>query len=148
MSQNQTTGPRPALFQGAALAVAFWASLLLTGGTALGAQPEDGKEVFLKKNCSHCHSVMSEGIERGNASKNMQGSDLSDVGSQYTRDEMLIYLKRGDVLPDNPVVRTEAVDKGEHWKTFWGSAEEAEALVEWLLGLRLEKQTDEATSQE
>lgn len=74
------------------------ALLLVPGTTPVPAVELDGKDLFLRANCPHCHSVAAQSIERSGPSSvllpdgsatldlsNESWVDLSSVGNQLRR---------------------------------------------------------------
>lgn len=84
-----------------------------------------GREVFTRKNCSHCHALAAAGIARSGADEKMFGPDLSGVGLRFEAGALAAYLRRGD-----------RVNGRRHWKSFWGEEADLVALAAWLEGFR------------
>ena len=84
-----------------------------------------GREVFTRKNCSHCHSIAVAGIVRTGDDAKMFGPDLSDVGLHFEEGGLAAYLRSG-----------QRVKGRRHWKSFWGEEADLAALAAWLEGLR------------
>lgn len=82
----------------------------------------DGKQIFVDKKCTSCHSVESAGIE---ATKKSGAVDLSKAGDGVEADFMTKYL-----------LKEEKIDDKAHKTKFNGTDEELKALVDWLLTLK------------
>lgn len=82
-----------------------------------------GKKIFIDNKCNICHTVNSVGIE----SKKSDATDLSNVGAELKKDDMIKYLKKEMKLNDK-----------KHKTAFKGSDEDLEKLVEWLITLKAE----------
>jgi len=131
------------------LAIVLAAFVALLGlWPAAEARAEDGKQVFLKKECNECHTVESAGIaklpakddeaeadeEEGEEEDDTKPPDLSGVGKKHDRDWIAKFIQKK--------IET---DKGKkHRKRFKGSQAELEALLGFLAGL----QTPAASSSE
>jgi mono/diheme cytochrome c family protein len=106
-----------------ALAVVF--SLLLPGALFADA----GRKVFMDHNCHRCHSVKAEGIDMvaGDVDddEDTDGGDLSDIGNQYDRRFLAMYL-----------IKRESIDGKEHQRRFRGEREELAAIANWLESLK------------
>lgn len=94
--------------------------VLLTPATA---DAQDGKAAFLENRCNVCHSVESQEIEK---SSKMAGPDLSDAGNMVESAEWL----KGFLLKENET------DAGAHKKTWSGTDEQLDAIVNWLMTLK------------
>lgn len=82
-----------------------------------------GKKIFVDNKCNMCHIIKSAGIE----SKKSDATDLSNVGAEMKKDDMIKYLKKEMKLNDKV-----------HKTAFKGSDEELTKLVEWLSTLKTE----------
>jgi len=82
-----------------------------------------GKKIFIDNKCNMCHTVKSAGIE----SKKSDATDLSNVGAEMKKDDMIKYLKKEMKLNDK-----------DHKTAFKGSDEDLKKLVEWLSTLKAE----------
>ena len=91
--------------------------------TTLAAQDAAGKTAFLENKCNMCHSVESQGIEK---TTKMVAPDLSDAGNMVESAEWL----KGFLLKENET------DAGAHKKTWTGTDEQLEAIIDWLTGLK------------
>ena len=89
----------------------------------LAAQDAAGKTAFLENKCNMCHSVESQGIEK---TTKMVAPDLSDTGNLVESAEWL----KGFLLKENET------DAGAHKKTWTGTDEQLEAIIDWLTGLK------------
>ncbi len=86
----------------------------------------DGKQIFLDKKCTTCHSVELVGIE---STKKSGANDLSTVGDIIEADFMTKYL-----------LKEEKIDDKAHKTKFNGTDEELKALVDWLLTLKAKEE--------
>lgn len=82
-----------------------------------------GKKIFVDNKCNMCHTIKSVGIE----SKKSDATDLSNVGAEMKKDDMIKYLKKEMKLNDKV-----------HKTAFKGTDEELMKLVEWLSTLKTE----------
>lgn len=82
-----------------------------------------GKKIFVDNKCNMCHIIKSAGIE----SKKSDATDLSNVGAEMKKDDMIKYLKKEMKLNDKV-----------HKTAFKGTDEELTKLVEWLSTLKTE----------
>jgi len=82
-----------------------------------------GKKIFIDNKCNMCHTVKSAGIE----SKKSDAIDLSNVGAEMKKDDIIKYLKKEMKLNDK-----------DHKTAFKGSDEDLKKLVEWLSTLKAE----------
>lgn len=81
----------------------------------------DGKQIFVDKKCSTCHTVTSQNI----TSKKKDASDLSEAGKEGNADFLAKYLNK-----------KEKIDGKEHKAAFKGTEQELKVLSEWLAGLK------------
>jgi len=86
----------------------------------------DGKQIFLDKKCTMCHSIESAGIE---STKKSGANDLSTVGNNVEADFITKYL-----------LKEEKNDDKAHKTKFNGTDEELKALVDWLLTLKAKEE--------
>jgi len=98
----------------------------------------DGREVFERKNCRHCHSVASLEIERTGEQEKQWGPDLSGLGERLDEEEIAELLRRGDPLARGT----------RHWKKFWGDDPELLALAQWLATLEAVGEVDAGAARE
>ena len=87
------------------------------------ANAQDGKAAFLENKCNVCHSIESQEIEK---TTKMVAPDLSDAGNMVESAEWL----KGFLLKENET------DAGAHKKTWGGSDEQLDAIVNWLVTLK------------
>ena len=109
---------------------------------AAASAAEDGKQIFLKKECNECHTVKAAGIEKlpakegGAKGDEEEGEeageeetkppDLSGVGKEHDHDWIAKWLQK-----------KVANDKGKkHRKRFKGSDAELDALASFLATLK------------
>ena len=83
-----------------------------------------GQAAFLENKCNTCHSVDSAGIAK--KSKKMKGRDLSDVGNRIESTEWL----------NGFLLKEQEKDGNKHKKTWKGTDEELDAIIEWIAGLK------------
>lgn len=95
------------------------ASLLVAATPALAA---DGAQVFQDLKCNTCHAVPAAGIE-AKLSK-VPGGNLPKEGASHDAAWYTGFLKKEIQL-----------DGKDHKKSFKGSDEELQAVVDWLVGL-------------
>lgn len=105
----------------------FQTPSLASSGRGEASRTPDGREVFDRKNCQHCHAVSSIGLERTGTQEKQWGPDLSGLSERFTEEEILEFLRRGE-----PLDRQEG---RQHWKSFWGQEDELQALADWLMKL-------------
>jgi len=105
----------------------LYALILLLGLVVLltpaAANAQDGKAAFLENRCNVCHTVESQEVEK---TSKMAGPDLSDAGNMVESADWL----RGFLMKEN---ETEA---GKHKKTWSGTDEQLQAIINWLMGLK------------
>jgi mono/diheme cytochrome c family protein len=99
----------------------FLASGIVTASSALAA---DGKELFLAQKCNLCHSVDSQGIAKTNAK--MKAPDLSNAGGMVESADWVKSFLKKEVKKDGKA----------HTKEFKGSAEELDAVAQWIVSLK------------
>jgi len=116
------------------------------------AETRTGKQIFLNHKCNKCHAISVEGILKtkkkksasaskskpkkksigfdddfgGSAHKKKGAPDLSGVGNRHEADWMKQWLKK-KIRKDNGK---------KHKKTFKGSDEDFETLIQYLVGLK------------
>lgn len=100
----------------------------IDGINAHSLQP-DAVKLFVDNKCNSCHSVKTYNIEVKN--KNTKAPDLSNIGSQRTPDFLIKYLKK----------EIEIAGK-KHCVTFLGNEGELAELVEWMVSLRNNEETE------
>jgi len=95
--------------------VALFISMTLVAG--------DGKDMFVEKRCTRCHSIESQGVEYTGSK---EAHDLSEAGKAgLDKAAMKTYLMK------------ESEHNGKkHKLKFKGEDAELEALVDWLLTLK------------
>jgi len=86
-------------------------------------QKLDGKQVFIDNKCTMCHSVTSMEI----TSKKENAVDLSNIGSDMKAELLKSYL-----------MKEAKINEKEHKLKFKGTEEELNALVDWLMTLKIE----------
>jgi cytochrome c2 len=86
-------------------------------------QKLDGKQIFLDNKCNSCHTVNSMEI----TSKKEGAQDLSNAGSVGNAELLKSYLLKESKINDK-----------EHKMKFKGTNEELNALVDWLVTLKIE----------
>lgn len=105
----------------------LYALILVLGFVALltpaTANAQDGKAAFLENRCNVCHTVESQEVEK---TSKMAGPDLSDAGNMVESAEWL----KGFLLKENET------DAGAHKKTWGGSEEQLDAIINWLMTLK------------
>lgn len=84
----------------------------------------DGKQIFVDKKCSTCHSVTSQGL----TSNNKKAVDLSNAGKSGNAEFIAKYLNK-----------TEKINGKEHKAAFKGTEKEAQTLTQWLASLKDKK---------
>ena len=106
------------------------AAIALLGALATGeraqsqdAEPAAGQEAFLAHKCNLCHAVPAAEIEAKTRSEKMKGSDLGGPVEMPVADLLAFLRKESEV------------DGAEHKKEYKGTAEELQAIVDWLAGL-------------
>jgi len=100
------------------------AGLALLPTLAYGEEPPDaspGQEAFAAARCNLCHAVASVGIEA--KSSKTEGPDLGGLVVEEL-EALAAYLRK----------ETE-IEGEEHKKTFKGTDEELQVIVDWLAGL-------------
>ncbi|VAX17449.1 hypothetical protein MNBD_NITROSPINAE01-744 [hydrothermal vent metagenome] len=97
------------------------ALVCVTFSTSLAGVSE-GKQVFLDKGCTNCHTVTALGIE---SKKMMDAPDLSTVGTRHDGDFLLKFLRKKIDLNGK-----------KHQKKFKGSKADFMKLQKWLLSLK------------
>lgn len=85
---------------------------------------DDGKAAFLENKCNTCHSIDSQEIAK--KSEKMKGTDLSNIGNQAESVEWLKGYIKKEIKKDDEA----------HKKTWKGSEEQLDAIVEWLMTLK------------
>jgi mono/diheme cytochrome c family protein len=107
------------------LAVVFTV-VLLFGFTFSINEYDDptGKQIFVDKKCTTCHTVNSQDI----TSKKKDAADLSEAGEAGNAEFMAKYLNK-----------KEKIDGKEHKTAFKGTEKELQTLSEWLVSLKTEK---------
>ncbi len=105
------------------IAISLLASVFIcvTSSTSL-AGVNEGKQVFLDKGCTNCHTVTAQGIE---SKKMMDAPDLSTVGTKHDGDFLLKFLRKKIDLNGK-----------KHQKKFKGSKADFMKLQKWLLSLK------------
>ncbi|MEJ2104485.1 MAG: c-type cytochrome [Ignavibacteriaceae bacterium] len=86
-------------------------------------QKLDGKQVFIDNKCTMCHSVTSVEI----TSKKENAVDLSNIGSDMKAELLKSYL-----------MKEAKINEKEHKLKFKGTEEELNALIDWLMTLKIE----------
>jgi cbb3-type cytochrome oxidase cytochrome c subunit len=86
-------------------------------------QKLDGKQVFIDNKCTMCHSVTSMEI----TSKKENAVDLSNIGSDMKAELLKSYL-----------MKEAKINEKEHKLKFKGTEEELNALIDWLMTLKIE----------
>jgi mono/diheme cytochrome c family protein len=119
------------------LLIAFAAVLALIGLWPVAqARAEDGKQVFLKKECNECHAVEAAGIaklpakddeaeadeEEGEEEDDTEPPDLSGVGKEHDAKWLGGFIQK----------KVKNDEGKKHRKRFKGSDAELEALVAFL----------------
>ena len=92
------------------------------------SKDKGGKTIFInQQKCNLCHSVSTQGIEAKTKSDKLKGPDLIGLADKYKAEWIGRYLKK-------------KVDKNGkyHTKSFKGTDEELQALVDWLLEQKAE----------
>lgn len=114
----------------AAAAFAVLTSVALPAGGAEGGNEEDAaRELFVQTHrCSTCHSVAAAGIDR--KSDKIVGVDLGGFVTDEP-DRLSAYLRK-----------EEARDGEDHKKTFKGTDEELQAILDWLGSLEAATESD------
>lgn len=95
--------------------------LLFSSSLAYGQ--EAGREVFMEKGCTNCHSVTARGIESRKMVEN--APDLSTIGKRHDGDFLLKFLRKKIKLHGK-----------KHKKKFKGSKDDFMKLQKWLLSLK------------
>jgi cytochrome c2 len=131
------------------LGILAFACLFLFAWAAPEARAESktGKEIFVDRKCTKCHSIESEDIFKkkkkgaadeakeeaggfdddfGDAQQKTEPPDLSDSGNKRDSEWMTQFLKKK--------IRTKEGKK--HKMRFKGSDEELQILIEFLVGLK------------
>ncbi len=101
-------------------------ALALAAGAAVSSTVDaaDGKAIFLAQKCNTCHTIDSQSIAK--TSEKMKAPDLSNAsGLVESADWLKSFLKK-EVKKD---------DKN-HQREFKGTAEELDAVVQWLMTLK------------
>lgn len=91
---------------------------------SLGLDEPAGKALFVKSNCSTCHSVKSEGIE---AKRDM--AKAPDMSNAATLIPSADWAKKF-------VLREETKDGKKHLKPYKGSDKDLEKIIDWLMTLK------------
>ena len=86
-------------------------------------QKFNGKQIFIDNKCTMCHSVTSLEI----TSKKENAVDLSNIGSDLKPELLKSYL-----------MKEAKINEKEHKLKFKGTDEELNALVDWLMTLKIE----------
>jgi hypothetical protein len=90
----------------------------------------DGKKLFTETySCNRCHSVSEADIQAKAKSDKMKGPDLSGYTSGKSISELAAFLGG-----------SAASGGKKHMKVFTGSEQELQALVDWLLEQKAEKE--------
>jgi CxxC motif-containing protein (DUF1111 family) len=102
-----------------------------------GSNDPDGKQLFVDKKCTSCHSVASHDI----TTKKKDASDLSNTGAHGDADFFANYL-----------MKKEKIDGKEHKAPWKGTDKELKTISQWLAGLETEgadtKKTEKAPKTE
>jgi cytochrome c551/c552 len=86
------------------------------------SQNKSGKVIFINQKCNLCHSVSTQGIEAKTTSEKLKGPDLVGLADKYKPKWISLYLKK------------KVKKNGKfHKRSFKGTDEELQALVDWLL---------------
>lgn len=94
------------------------------------ATPPDGKAIFKSAKCGSCHYVSKFDLgKKPSDGKANKAPDLSTVGSKYTAEFLIKYLKKA-----------ETIEGKKHMGTFKGSDADFVTLVKWLESLKKEEQ--------
>lgn len=105
-----------------AITMAFALAFGVTVSSTVDAA--DGKAIFLGQKCNLCHTIDSQGIAK--TSDKIKAPDLSNAsGLVESADWLKSFLKK-EVKKD---------DKN-HLREFKGTAEELDAVVQWLVTLK------------
>jgi len=83
----------------------------------------DGKQIFVEKKCTTCHTVSSVEV----TSKKKDAVDLSNAGASGNSEFLTKYLNK-----------KEKIDGKDHKTAFKGTEAELKTLTEWLAGLKAE----------
>jgi len=86
-----------------------------------GYADPDGKQIFVDKKCTTCHTVNSAQV----MSKKKDAVDLSNVGASGNSDFISKYLNK-----------KEKIDGKDHKTAFKGTEKELQTLSDWLAGLK------------
>ncbi len=125
------------------LAVAFALSFLalLSPRTAAAAGKEDGKALYVKNECTKCHSIITLGIEMvpdeeeeaedeedefGEEEEVEDPPDLSGIGATWTH---------GEAGMKKWLIKKLEIEGELHQKKFPGKQGELKSLVAWLMTL-------------
>ncbi len=110
---------------GRVLVAVFTVLAIGLASNALGAdEVPAGQTAFLENKCNTCHSVDSAEIAK--KSKKMKGTDLSDAGAQVESAEWV----KGFLLKE------QENDGKKHKKSWKGTDEQLDAIIEWIMGLK------------
>jgi cytochrome c2 len=102
--------------------------VMLTASITFYAQDKapDGKEIFVEKKCSGCHSVGAVGIVKKTPITSKQGPpDLSTVGSRHSPGFIARFIMKEDTLNGK-----------KHLIKFNGNEDELKTLSQWLEDLK------------
>lgn len=88
-------------------------------------QDLDAKQIFIDSKCNNCHTVTSNKM----TSKKDDATDLSNVGSSGDAQLIKSYL-----------LKEAKINEQEHKIKFKGSEAKLNALVNWLLTLKIESE--------
>ncbi|NWF49454.1 MAG: c-type cytochrome [Ignavibacteriaceae bacterium] len=88
---------------------------------SIGQTNNGGKQLFIDKKCTMCHSVSSQNIK----SPKKDAADLSNTGEGKTIELLKQYLKKEQKINDK-----------EHKTAFKGTEEELDEIVRWLETLK------------
>jgi len=99
----------------------FFVVFLFGAAYSLNTGNPDGKDIFIEKKCTMCHSVETAGIE----CKKKDAVDLSKTGDTYDAGFISKYLTREEKIADK-----------QHKVILKSSDEELKVLSDWLGSLK------------
>ncbi len=112
-----------------AVAILFGVVILIpAAGVSARTASSGGKAIFVSNNCTKCHSIESQGLDRAGPPPAGTGKlppDLSAVGLKHTSDWMQKWL-----------TKEEEMNGKKHLKKFGGTDDELSTLTTWLATLK------------
>jgi cytochrome c2 len=106
-----------------------------------GDAPE-GKRVFLDHKCNICHTVKAEGIAlkevAGTAGEEAEETEPAEEGAPQPPDLSSVGKRHDAAFLHKFLRKKEKIDGRLHRRRFQGTEKERQALVDWLVTLKVE----------